>query len=192
MNKAYYVHQHNKVFLIDYVLYITQLLTMNSLHRPWLSHFTGRGTLGEYIWKEMERSFYFEDYSLPEGDSYASKKALIIEIFFGRDPHLWISCPTTNPRFPCSHDTISLGLRRQEALVLIPHIPFLRIPPNVCVCMYMLKRIRHPILNLNLVAVTRIWARVRNRSSNPKWTQIAIRRTHCNKVSSIHILTNTK
>jgi hypothetical protein len=29
----------------------------------------------------MERSFHFEDYSLPEGDSYASIEALIIEIF---------------------------------------------------------------------------------------------------------------
>jgi hypothetical protein len=28
----------------------------------------------------MERSFYFEDYSLPEGDLYASIEALIIEI----------------------------------------------------------------------------------------------------------------
>jgi hypothetical protein len=28
----------------------------------------------------MERSFHFEDYSLPEGNSYASIEALIIEI----------------------------------------------------------------------------------------------------------------
>jgi hypothetical protein len=28
----------------------------------------------------MERSFYFEDYSLPQGDSYASIEAFIIEI----------------------------------------------------------------------------------------------------------------
>jgi hypothetical protein len=32
----------------------------------------------------MERSFYFEDYSLPEGDLYASTEALIIEICLAR------------------------------------------------------------------------------------------------------------
>jgi anti-sigma factor RsiW len=32
----------------------------------------------------MERSFHFKDYSLPEGDSYASIEALIIEICLAR------------------------------------------------------------------------------------------------------------
>jgi hypothetical protein len=80
INKAYFVHQHSTIFLIDYVLYIIQLLTMNRPPRTWWSFFTGRGTLGKYNWKEMERSFHFEDYSLPEGDSYASIEVLIIEI----------------------------------------------------------------------------------------------------------------
>jgi hypothetical protein len=43
-------------------------------------YYDKRGTLGEYSWKEMEKSFHFENYSLLEGDSYASIEALIIEI----------------------------------------------------------------------------------------------------------------
>jgi hypothetical protein len=45
---------------------------------------------------------------------------------------------------------------------------------------------------MNLVAVTEIWARIGNPSSNPKWAQIAIRKTHCNKLSSKSGMTNTK
>ena len=100
---------------------------------------------------------------------------------FSWNPHLRINYSRMDPRLPRSHDTIFVRPRGQKVLVLIPHIPFFWIPPCIRVCINVLKGIGLPILNLNLIAVTRVRVWVADYMSNPEWAQIAIYRSHQKK-----------